>query len=168
MTGTIYKLKISVQSYPQTIIVRHRKENRRKCSLRGLEVCDDLDFYTYPRTLPSNLDGYIILDIDAPPLSAADADRGLLLVDGTWRYAGAMVGALKGEGLLETTVSRSLPGHYRTAYPRRQTDCPDPERGLASVEALYLAYLLLGRPTDGLLDYYYWEEVFLEINSLNS
>lgn len=168
MIATICKFKISVQSYPHTIIVRHRKENLRKCSLRGLEVRDDLDFYTYPKTLPTDLQGYIVLDIDAPPLSPADGERGLLLVDGTWRYAETMVGALQREGLLDTTVARSLPGHYRTAYPRRQDDCPDPERGLASVEALYLAYLLLDRPTEGILDHYYWKQQFLEVNNLNS
>jgi ribosome biogenesis protein Tsr3 len=42
----------------------------------------------------------------------------------------------------------------------------DPDNGLASVEALYLAYHILGRPTDGLLDQYHWGEEFLRLNSL--
>jgi pre-rRNA-processing protein TSR3 len=60
-----------------------------------------------------------------------------------------------------THIYRSLPSHYKTAYPRRQLDCPDPERGLASIEALYAAYSILGRSTDGLLDRYHWKEEFL-------
>ncbi|SCA64119.1 hypothetical protein SCG7086_CC_00060 [Chlamydiales bacterium SCGC AG-110-P3] len=161
---TIYKIMISVQTYPHTVIIRHRKENLRKCSLRGLEDRDDLDFYVYPKVFPEELKGYVLLDLNAPPLSSADADRGLLLIDGTWRYAKAMVAALQEKGLLDGTVSRSLPGHYRTAYPRCQQSCPDPDRGLASVEALYLSYLLLERPTEGFLDNYYWKESFLKSN----
>jgi hypothetical protein len=34
------------------------------------------------------------------------------------------------------------------------------------VEALYLAYHILGRPTDGLLDSYRWAEEFLRANAL--
>jgi pre-rRNA-processing protein TSR3 len=59
---------------------------------------------------------------------------------------------------------RSLPDMFVTAYPRRQCDCPDQLRGLASVEALYVAYFITGRNTDGLLDNYHWKELFLEKN----
>jgi pre-rRNA-processing protein TSR3 len=42
----------------------------------------------------------------------------------------------------------------------------DPQHGLASVEALVLAYHILGRPIEGLLDQYRWAEEFLRINAL--
>jgi hypothetical protein len=42
----------------------------------------------------------------------------------------------------------------------------DPDNGLASIEALYLAYHILGRPTAGLLDHYHWADAFLEANGL--
>jgi pre-rRNA-processing protein TSR3 len=61
---------------------------------------------------------------------------------------------------------RSLPKEFQTAYPRRQNDCPDPKRGLASIEAIFIAYLKMGRKTDGLLDNYYWKESFLTCNRL--
>ena len=38
---------------------------------------------------------------------------------------------------------------------------PDPLGGLASVEALYLARLLLGQRDNSLLAEYYWREEFL-------
>jgi pre-rRNA-processing protein TSR3 len=60
---------------------------------------------------------------------------------------------------------RSLRG-YRTAYPRASKLGTDPDNGLASVEALFVAYHLLGRPTAGLLDYYRWSEEFLRLNGL--
>jgi pre-rRNA-processing protein TSR3 len=42
----------------------------------------------------------------------------------------------------------------------------DPAAGLATVEALYIAYHILGRPTEGLLDEYRWAEEFLRANGL--
>jgi pre-rRNA-processing protein TSR3 len=63
-----------------------------------------------------------------------------------------------------TTRRSSVPSCFETAYPRRQPDCPDPSKGLASIEALYLAYVILGKPPTGLLDNYYWKELFLEKN----
>ena len=146
-----------MQHTPPTVIWRHRKENLKKCSLRGLEKRADFCFYRYPVEVLPLLEGYILLDVDAPPLTAADRDRGLLILDGTWRYAQKMAKALEGRKL----IKRSIPAHYRTAYPRRQEDCTEPDRGLASVEAIYVAYTIMGRDTEGLLDNYYWKDAFL-------
>ncbi len=152
------------QLFPPTIIWRHRKENLRKCSLSGLESRDDLHFLTYPRQPLPAMDEYVVLVMDktAPLLSSNDRDRGLFILDATWRYAGPMGKAA--EPALVKAVRRSLPDTLRTAYPRRQEDCPDPGRGLASIEALYASYYLLGRDTSGLLDNYYWKNKFLEDN----
>lgn len=146
-------------TYP-TIIWRHRKENLNKCSLRGLESRSDLQFFLYPtHTLPCYQE-YILLDMEGPPLGPEDGERGLLILDGTWRYAEKMSKQLEHPVL----VKRSIPKEIRTAYPRRQEDCFDPERGLASVEALYVAYHLLGWDTEGLLDHYHWKREFLDGN----
>ena len=152
-----------MQDYPETIIIRHKKENLKKCSLRGLENRKDILFFTYPHHLPSPPDGYIELALGAPPLTEADHGRGLLILDGTWRYAEKMSSVL---APTLPKIQRSLPAHYRTAYPRRQEDCPNPECGLSSVEALFLAYYLMGRDTQGLLDHYHWKESFLSLNGL--
>lgn len=149
--------------FPPTIILRHRKENLKKCSLRGLENRPDCLFFTYPQQarLP-DLSNYFLLALDAPSLSQADQDKGIFLIDGTWRYAELMQRQLPKPHLFQ---KRSLPSHFQTAYPRRQEDCPNPTQGLASIEALFLTYTLLGRPTDGLLDHYHWKEPFLEKNA---
>jgi pre-rRNA-processing protein TSR3 len=65
----------------------------------------------------------------------------------------------------EHVPPRSLHG-WKTAYPRVSKLGTDPDNGLASIEALYLAYHILGRPTDGLLDHYRWAEQFLALNDL--
>ena len=143
-----------------TLIYRHRRENLAKCSLTPLMGRPDFCFFTYPLDPLPNLAGYIALQVGAPPLTAADAGFGLFLIDATWRLASVMQ---KSCPLIET---RSLPASFCTAYPRRQTDCPDPSTGLASIEAIYLAYLILGRPVEGLLENYYWKEQFLRCNNL--
>ncbi|MCH9811714.1 hypothetical protein K0U07_03000 [bacterium] len=154
-------------TYPKTIIVRHRKENLKKCSLRGLEDRDDMEFLTYPKDHLPEREGYILLSLDARELSLADKDKGIFLIDGTWKLAEKM-----DKTLPFTPERRSLPKHFRTAYPRRQTGCEDPEIGLASIEALFIAYTILGRSTKGLLDNYPFREAFLEKNqtalSINS
>jgi pre-rRNA-processing protein TSR3 len=152
--------------FPPTIVVRHKKENLKKCSLRGLESREDFQFFTYPKCELPSLEGYVMLTLDAPPLCEEDLHRGLFVLDGTWRYADKMAEQL---GPFDGMIPRSIPGHFRTAYPRRQEGCSDPERGLASIEAIYLAYRLMGRErvlTEELLANYYWREQFLQINGL--
>lgn len=153
-----------MQTFPLTVVIRHRLENLKKCSLRGLESRSDFQFFTYPYKELPDLSGYIVLTVEAPPLTKDDADKGLLLLDATWRYAEKMIKPFLGKS---NYLYRSLPPHYRTAYPRCQNDCPDPERGLASIEALYLCYHLLGRDPSGLLDNYYWKTPFLEKNNIS-
>jgi pre-rRNA-processing protein TSR3 len=145
-----------------TIILRHRRENLKKCSLRGLETRRDMQFFTYPKhTLPP-LDGYILLSLDAPELTYEDRDFGLFLIDGTWKRSKTMYDTLTKPHLFQ---KRSLPMHIKTAYPRRQLDCEDPDRGLASIEALFTAYFLMQKDLQGLLDHYHWKEQFLLQNS---
>lgn len=145
-----------------TVILRHKKENLKKCSLRGLEPRSDFIFLTYPKSTLPSLKGYVLLTMGAPPLTKEDHDKGIFLIDGTWRYAQVMLSSIPKPYEFEL---RSIPDNYRTAYPRYQTECSDPEKGLASVEALYIAFQLMGKDPSGLLDHYYWKEDFLRKNS---
>lgn len=147
-------------SPPLTIIIRHKKENLKKCSLRGLEKREDFIFFSYPLLTLPLLENYVVLAQDAPTLSEADKSKGLCLIDATWRYADKMIEKLA----LPEGIYRSLPKEVCSAYPRKQTDCPDPKTGLASIEALFVAFTLLQRDTKGLLDQYYWQNHFLEKN----
>lgn len=139
--------------FPATIIIRHRRENLKKCSLRGLETRDDLDFYTYPNPTLPDLSNYCMLCVDAPELRGGES-FGLFLLDATWRLAEVME-----RNLPLPPVRRSLP-RFKTAYPRRQEE----PFGLATVEALFAAHFILGRPVDGLLDNYYWKDDFIQLN----
>jgi pre-rRNA-processing protein TSR3 len=145
------------------LVLRHRKENLKKCSLRGLQDRSDVAFLTYPKDPLPDLSPYIMLTLGAPPLTKEDAHYGCLLIDGTWRYAEKMVRYVLNHS--PNIIQRSIPPGWKTAYPRCQEGCADPESGLASVEALWIAYYTLGFPTSGLLDNYFWKQNFLTLNS---
>ncbi|VAX38131.1 hypothetical protein MNBD_PLANCTO02-2322 [hydrothermal vent metagenome] len=144
-------------AYPPTIIVVHPKERRKKCSVEPLRSNKDFVFWKFPQQGEEPLDGYVRLAMDGPLLGAADADAGLLVLDGTWRYAETM------EKDYLHIPSRSLPV-WETAYPRISKNFEDPNSGLATIEAIFAAYHLLNRNTTGLLDEYYWAETFLQKN----
>jgi pre-rRNA-processing protein TSR3 len=140
-----------------TIIVRHPRENPRKCSVVPLKGRPDIVFLPYPLKQKPTLADYVRLAVDGPPLTRADADKGILLLDGSWRWAEPM------NRDFADIPARSLNG-IKTAYPRRSKLGQDPDEGLASIEALYAAYVILGRPTMGLLDQYRWADAFLHAN----
>ena len=146
-------------SYPATVIVRHPKENPRKCSILPLRDRKDIVLLKHPVLERPELAGYVRLAAEGPELSAADRDAGVLLLDGSWRWAAAMT-----RDFIDVPP-RSLYG-WRTAYPRASKLGTDPANGLASVEALFVAYHVLGRPTAGLLDHYRWAAEFLRTNEL--
>jgi pre-rRNA-processing protein TSR3 len=148
-------------AFPITVIVRHPAENPRKCSILPLRGRPDILLLKHPVRQRPRLDGYVRLAAEGPELTAADAECGVLLLDGSWRWAGAMT-----RDFLDVPP-RSLRG-YRTAYPRSSKRGTDPDNGLASVEALFVAYHLLGRPTAGLLDHYRWAADFLKLNGLTT
>lgn len=137
-------------------IIRHPKERRSKCSLTPLETRGDICFLQARHGWEFDITGYTVLALGAPVLSMADAGRPLLLLDSTWRLLPQLEACLTGEG-----VRRTLPT-VATAYPRMSKIDSDPQGGLASVEALYLARLLLGVRDDSLLANYYWRDLFMQ------
>jgi len=145
-----------MMTYPQTIIVVHPRERRSKCTVHPLRAGGQFQFYKHPR-LPPALPGYVRLGLGGALLSAADQESGLLVLDGTWRWVEPM------ERLAASVPIRTLPPLV-TAYPRSSKVSENPEGGLATIEAIYAAYRLLGRDTTGLLDHYRWGSEFIELN----
>jgi len=147
---------VSVSHLP-TIIVVHPKERKSKCTVQALRTHNDFLFWKFPRKEPDRLPPYVRLGMGGPEISEADAASGLLVLDGTWRLAEKMEPAYK-----ELPV-RSLPV-WKTAYPRVSKQFDDPSTGLATIEAIFIAYHLMGYETEGLLNGYYWAEEFLRLN----
>jgi pre-rRNA-processing protein TSR3 len=139
-----------------TTVIRHHKERISKCSLRFLHDRPEITFLKAKPGFTFDATGFTLLAVDGDELSLADAGRPFLLLDSTWRWLPQLMACVRGE-----PVRRSLPASVRTAYPRSSKLFDDPERGLASVEALYLARRLCGDDDDSLLDGYHWKQEFL-------
>jgi pre-rRNA-processing protein TSR3 len=163
------------------VVVQDYKENRRKCSLRPLEDLEEFQWMrlSHPPSEPRGplssveLGDGILLAVDAPPLSIADRafvegeDRGtsapIVILDSTWRrleHLHSRLTVRPGAQLLR----RSLPRDWCTAYPRVSKVFDDPEQGLASVEALFVATAVLGEPRHDFLRNYRWRDDFLRRN----
>ncbi len=141
---------------PQTIIVVHPRERRAKCTVQPMRKQPGFVFFKHPR-FPQELPGYVRLGLGGPILSQNDAQSGLLVLDGTWRWVEPM------ERLAASLPVRSLPSLV-TAYPRSSKVSDNPDGGLATIEAIYAAYRLLGRDTTALMDHYRWGQQFIEQN----
>ena len=144
--------------YPDTVIVVHPKERRSKCTILPLRGTPRLKFARSTSPMATGpVEGYVRLDVQGLPLTAHDADRGLLILDGTWRWVEDLAVPF---GSLDV---RSIAG-IKTAYPRGAANGELPDGGLATVEALYAAHRILGRDCTGLLDQYHWRDEFLALN----
>lgn len=142
---------------PPTVMVVHPRERRSKCTVEPLRGRDDFVFVRFPDKPTISLEGYVRLGMGGAELSPADSARGLLVLDGTWKLASRM------EPFYADLPVRSLPA-VSTAYPRVSQLYEDPSGGLATIEAVYVAFQLMNRPVAGLLDHYYWKDRFLELN----
>ncbi len=154
------------------LVIQDHKENRRKCSLTPLEGRADVAFVRLesPAWVPGKVEvgSGILLEIDAPPLAREDVsllgeDDQLVLLDATWARLPKLSNRISvaGGARLEP---RSLPPGIVTAYPRVSKVHRDPPAGLASVEALFAATVILGRPRPDLLAGYRWADEFLRRN----
>lgn len=144
---------------PPVLILLRRGEDRAQCSIQPLRGTPGLDFLRYPLREKPDLSRHLLLAPDAPPLTSADAGRPLLLLDANWRQA------VKMRKAVEPVEARSIPPGWQTAYPRRSKIHIDPETGLATVEALFAAFCILGCRDDALLRFYPWRDAFLAKNS---
>lgn len=147
-----------MQHDPDILILRDPRESTKKCSLTPLRGLEGVEFRSYAHDRRLDADGRILLHTDGELLGPEDAERGLLLIDCNWRRVSKLRATVDGE-----LVLRRLPT-LRTAYPRRSKDFEDPAEGLASVEALYAALAILGRPRADLLAAYRWADEFLDAN----
>ncbi len=139
-----------------TVIIVHPKERKAKCTVAWLRGDPRFQFFKGPRR-PVDLSGYVRLAMEGPELSAADANSGLLVLDGTWKLVDRLAPKVQ-----EVPLRRLPP--VQTAYPRTSKVSTDPDGGLATIEAMYAALRILGRDVTGLLARYHWADEFLRQN----
>lgn len=148
-------------------MIRHAKERLAKCSLRPLELrlrsLNDAGFkftrYGFEKSFTFQPQA-LLLGFEGELLSKKDSERELVILDASWKLASKMATHRD----LKKLETRSLDKRWKTAYPRRQIDCQEPERGLASIEALYAACIQMGQKKEELFFDYHWKEIFLEKN----
>jgi pre-rRNA-processing protein TSR3 len=137
------------------LVLRDPRESVKKCSLTPLRGTAGVRFVEYDRDRRVEVGERVLLHPDGEELSLADRGRGLLVIDCAWRRVDALLATVDGD--LER---RRLPPLF-SAYPRKSRIFADPERGLASLEAIYAALAVLGIGRPELLDGYRWKEEFL-------
>ncbi len=138
------------------VVIRHPRERISKCSLRFLHDRPDVTFHRAGPDFTFDATDHLLLSVDAPPLAPDDRGHPVLLLDSTWRWLPRLERCVSG-----APIRRSIPAGVRTAYPRKSRLFEDPDDGLASVEALYVAKRILGDDDPSLLDGYHWRAEFL-------
>jgi len=141
------------------LILRDARESAKKCSLTPLRGMPGVRFVNYDQDRRVDARGRILLHPDGEEIGPQDRGKPLLVIDCAWRRVGELLATVEGD-----PSPRRLPP-FATAYPRRSRTFADPERGLASIEALYAALALLGEPCPELLRGYRWATEFLTANS---
>ncbi len=140
------------------LILRDPREPRAKCSLTALAGMAGVRVVAYRPGRRLAAGERVLLHPDGEELASDDRGRDLLLIDCAWRRVPQLLATVDGR-----LQPRRLPSLV-SAYPRRSKVFPDPAGGLASLEALYAATVVLGQPRPDLLERYRWKAQFLAAN----
>ncbi|MBI3271593.1 MAG: hypothetical protein HYZ53_21560 [Planctomycetes bacterium] len=143
------------------------RERPRKCTVAPLAVRPDVRLRRYHPDDPILVQaGHLLHPLGAPldEFAATPAGRTLTtlaLLDTTWRRVPGVLTRLR---VATPPLLLSIPKGFVSVYPRRNPDGLDPEDGLASVEAIFVAAACLGVDDETWLDRYHWKEEFLRTN----
>jgi pre-rRNA-processing protein TSR3 len=144
-------------------ILMDRKENPRKCTILPQKERGDFKIRYFGG--PKPIDPFVadcLLHIDGEDLATMERGscRSVALIDCNWKkVAGALQKVVRP---LPRLVR--IPSGFLTAYPRRNAEGKDPEAGLATIEALFIAAAFLGTWDETLLDKYHFKTEFLALN----
>lgn len=86
---------------------------------------------------------------------------GLATIDCVWRRLEYLIGRIEGP----LPLLARIPDGFVTAYPRKSSLNTDPEGGLATIEAIFVASALLGNWDVSLLSKYYFGRNFVKLNA---
>lgn len=149
-------------------ILVDRKERPKKCSILPLAYRSDFRIVRFDRRYPIiPLTGSLLLHPDGVPLSRDDAyvaDRDELIlcaIDCNWIRLKGVLDRVAGP--LPPRVR--IPGGFQSTYRRRSGRDLDPEGGLATIEALFVASAFLGVWDETLLREYAMGPEFLRVNA---
>jgi pre-rRNA-processing protein TSR3 len=150
-------------------ILVDRTESPNKCSILPLAYREDFRIVRFDRRYPIGaLTGNLLLHPDGVPLDewmrepGRGADAAVLsAVDCNWKRLTRILARIAGP--LPPLVR--IPDGFETAYLRRNKRNLDPDRGLATIEALFVAAAFLGKWDESLLKEFATGGEFLAINA---
>jgi pre-rRNA-processing protein TSR3 len=140
------------------------KENPHKCTVTPLKGRTDIlirKFSDAPAIKPFSTDLLLHVDgLDLPTLVAANKINSIGVIDCVWKRVEPILKRL--ENPLPTLAR--IPEGFVTAYPRRNKLGHDPDAGLATIEAMFIAGAFAGAWDETLLDNYYFKDNFIKFN----
>ncbi len=144
-------------------VLMDKHENPRKCTIAPLAGRADLKIRKFSGNGPfPPFESDCLLHIDGEDLSLLTQKKysSLALIDCNWK---------KVAGTLQKVVRPlprlvRIPEGFATAYPRKNAEGKDPDGGLATIEALFIAAAFLGTWDETLLDKYHFQKEFLALN----
>lgn len=152
------------------ILIDH-SETSNKCTILPLAYRSDFKITKFPRQTSSkppelHLHSELLLHPAGHPINEYAAAHGpfngsIAAIDSIWRRLDPIMQAVAKP--LPTLVG--LPSGFVTAYPRVSRHDFDPEGGLATIEALFIAAALVGHWDESLLSEYFFGQKFLELNA---
>jgi pre-rRNA-processing protein TSR3 len=148
-------------------IVLDAGETANKCTIAPL--ADRPDFRLFPvrgEGLIGPLSASLLLHHEGECLTrlASPEVQTLASVDCVWRRLPKLVEKLEWQNNRKPVLGR-IPFGFVTAYPRVGLPHQDPEGGLATIEALFIAVAVLGHWDSSLLSRYYFGPRFIELNT---
>ena len=139
-----------------TILKDRPNGHENRCSVIPLIGRPDISIVYRPDFDTTDFSGMTLLHPEGE-VRTIRSDERILLVDSNWTMAKRLYNRLATK---YPTMKRVAFHNVESAYPWKGSTCPS--NSLASVEALYLASLLMGRSDESLLAHYYFREQFLE------
>ena len=146
-------------------ILVDRSERINKCTILPLAGHPDLDIVRYHRGKPlPALAGEMLLHPEGASLDALPRRESpvhtLSAIDCTWKRLAAVLRQVA-EPMPQLV---KIPQGFVTAYPRRNKQNRDPDAGLATIEAVFIAAAFLGHWDESLLSQYAFAADFLALN----
>ncbi len=144
------------------VLMDHR-ENPHKCTIHPLKGRKDFHVRYFKGEGPiAAFQSDLLLHVGGECLSEwkEKTPSSIAVIDCNWKK---VAGALTRVELPLPKLVR-IPDGFLTAYPRRNKEGKDPEAGLATIEALFIAAAFLGVWDETLLEHYYFRMAFLEMN----
>lgn len=141
-------------------------ETPNKCTILPLDGHPDLTIVRFLRGVPlAPLSGDVFLHPEGEALDVLArsglAPRRISLVDSLWKRLDVIVQHIE----KPYPTKARIPEGFVTAYPRRNKKNLDPEGGLATIEALFIAAAFFGVWDETLLAKYHFGAEFLTLNA---